>query len=268
MVKLAIRDDDVNYFTKVEDLEFVYKNFNGFPISFAVIPAVLDVSTKGACRDTKGNTEPRFIGVNVELCNWLKNKVSKGQCDILLHGIYHSYKFLNGVRLAEMEWRDSERGLSQTILNWKQTFKELFDYDVSVFVAPSNKITKYCLQIVVSCGLDFSGIVPMKFNEKFTIKNIWNYIHRWVFRAVTRLPYPGVYQYTGHKELNACLFQSYEYLVRMYDYCDKHNLPMAINVHYWALRDRPNELEMLRSFVMDYAIPHGAIPTKLTDLYL
>ena len=71
----------------------------------------------------------------------------------------------------------------------------------------------------------------------------------------------------GHKEVNSCLLQSYEYLVKMYDYCNKHNLPMAINVHYWALRDRLNELEILRKFVMDYAIPHGAVPTKLSDLF-
>lgn len=47
MVKLAIRDDDANFFTKVEDIEFVYKDFEGFPISFAVVPHVMDVSTKG-----------------------------------------------------------------------------------------------------------------------------------------------------------------------------------------------------------------------------
>lgn len=33
MVQLVIRDDDMNFFTKVEDIEFVYKNFGDFPIS-------------------------------------------------------------------------------------------------------------------------------------------------------------------------------------------------------------------------------------------
>ena len=27
MVQLVIRDDDMNFFTKVEDIEFVYKDF-------------------------------------------------------------------------------------------------------------------------------------------------------------------------------------------------------------------------------------------------
>ena len=58
------------------------------------------------------------------------------------------------------------------------------------------------------------------------------------------------------------------YLVRMFDFCSKHNYPMVINVHYWYLRDNPAELEKLRKFVMEYAIPKGAIPTRLSDLFL
>lgn len=42
---------------------------------------------------------------------------------------------------------------------------------------------------------------------------------------------------------------------------------MAINVHYWHLRDNPVELEMLRKFVMEYALPKGAVPTRLSDLF-
>lgn len=76
MVKLAIRDDDANFFTKVEDIEFVYKDFEGFPISFAVVPHVMDVSTKGTCSDTKGNTTPRDIDKNIELCLCLEKSMS------------------------------------------------------------------------------------------------------------------------------------------------------------------------------------------------
>lgn len=265
MVKLAIRDDDMNYFTKVEDIEHIYKDFEGFPITYAVIPEVLDVSTKGACSDTKGNTTPRFIGDNKELVEWVKAKLAKGECDVLMHGINHNYKYIDGVRRAEMQWRDKEPNLKQTILHWKKNLSELFDYDITCFVAPSNRISKYCLSIVEDCGLNFSGIVPMKYNERSTLRNICNYIHRWVFRAITRLPYPGVYKYSGHKEINACLLQSYEYLVKMYEYCHKHNLPMVINVHYWALRDKPKDYDALFHFIK-YAKSQGAIPAKLTDI--
>lgn len=64
MVKLIIWDDGMNFFTKVEDIERVYRDFANFPVSFAVIPCVLDVSTVGVCSDTKGNTEPKDIALN------------------------------------------------------------------------------------------------------------------------------------------------------------------------------------------------------------
>lgn len=268
MVKLAIRDDDMNYFTSVEDIEYVYRDFNGFPVSFAVIPDVIDVSTRGACSDTKGNTIPRFIGDNKKLVEWLRKKSSNNEADALLHGINHSYKIIGGGRYAEMEWRDGETDLVTTIGKKKLDLSELFNYAITCFVAPSNKITKRCLQAVEDNNLNFSGIIPLKFNERLTIRNLCQYVKRWIFRAVYGLPYPGLMKYSGHKEINACTLISYDYLVRMFNFCDKHDLPMAINVHYWSLRDNAEQLEMLRSFVMDYAIPRGALPTKLTDLFI
>ena len=267
MIKIAIRDDDMNFFTKVEDIKVVYKNFNYFPISFAVVPYVLDVSTKGACLDTKGNREPKDVALNTELVNWVKSEVRKGTCDVLLHGINHNYKFAeSGEKLAEMEWRDNELGLAERIKTEKDRLSKLFDYPISCFVAPSNKITKYCHNQVAYSGLNFSGIIPIKPNVNFTVQNLANYVKRWVIRAVYNLPYPGVLKYDNHKEVNACILQSYDYLVKLFKFCCKHDYPMVINVHYWYLRDNPLELEKLRKFVMDFAIPRGAIPVRLSDL--
>lgn len=266
MVKLIIRDDDTNFFTKVEDLKNVYHDFNGFPVSFAVIPEVLDVSTKGACPDTKGNTIPRRIGENQELCSWLKSNVNDGNIDILLHGINHSYHFINGKRCPEMVWRDEMGGVKGDIKNAKEYLETIFDYKISVFVAPSNMITRKCLNAVTANGLNYSGIVPMRFQRNFTFKNLMCYAKRWRYRIISKLPYPGVLVYSDHLEINACGLRPMDYLKRMYDFCEKHNLPMAINVHYWHLRDNPEYRERLRSFVMDYAIPRGAIPARLSDV--
>ena len=41
-----------------------------------------------------------------------------------------------------------------------------------------------------------------------------------------------------------------------------------MRVHYWHLRDNPSELEKLRKFVMEYAIPKGAIPVRLSELFI
>lgn len=267
MVQLVIRDDDMNFFTKVEDIEFVYKDFGDFPISFAVIPHVLDVSTIGACPDTKGNITPKDVADNIKLVEWIKERLKDKTCDVLLHGINHNYKYFGNVRKAEMQWRDSQFDLCSQIKHEKERLSVLFDYKISCFVAPSNKITKYCLKQVTDADLDFSGIVPIKPNVDFTVGNLFNYLRRWWVRLFYKIPYPGVLKYNNHKEVNACLLQSYDYLVSMYNYCEKHNLPMAINVHYWHLRDNPVELEMLRKFVMEYALPKGAVPTRESDLF-
>lgn len=267
MIQLAIRDDDMNFFTNVEDLEKVYSRFNKFPISYAVVPYVLDVSTRGACPDTKGNNIAKDVAENNILVDWVRRGIKDGTCDVLLHGVHHSYKFTEkGNKLAEMQWRDHETNLAVLLKVEKERLSTLFDYPITCFVAPSNKITKYCLAQVVKAGMHYSGIIPIKPNVNLTGRNILNYAKRWVVRAIYKLPYPGVLEYDNHKEVNACILQTYDYLVKMFEFCCKHNYPMVINVHYWHLRDNPAELEKLRRFVMDYAIPRGAIPTRLSDL--
>lgn len=256
----------MNFFTKVEDIECIYKDFDNFPVSFAVIPAVKDISTQGSCPETKGNTTPRSFEENTELVDWLRNKLDKGQADVLLHGINHDYKFINGNRLAEMQWRDKQSDLSSLIAGHKSALEDVLNHKINCFIAPSNKISKYCLSAVIENKMDFSGIVPINFQRHFTIKNVSNYFKRWYHRIFDGLPWPGVLKYSDHLEINACILQSPRYLRKMFDYCVKHNLPMVINVHYWHLRDNPHALEMLRSFVMDYAIPNGAVPSTISQV--
>lgn len=265
MVKLVIRDDDMNYFTKVEDIKQVYKDLHMCPISFAVIPTVIDVSTLGACSDTKGNTKPRYIGDNQELVEWMKKEYINGNVDILLHGITHSYQFLKGKRQFEMQWRDGEEDLSKSLRYWKETISTLFGCNITCFVAPGNRVTKYTLYSAVKAGMNFSGLVAIKMNRQFTIKNIGCYLKRWVMRLFTGLQYPAVLHYSTHNELNACPLREEEYLYKMFEWCKKHNAPMAINVHYWDLRDNPQQLEKLVRFVK-YALANGAEPAKLSDV--
>lgn len=263
MVKLVLRDDDCNYFTKIKDIEDVYREIPYFPISFAVVPSVMDVSTIGACSDTKGNTVPRFLGDNIELCDWLKLKYHKGECDILMHGITHSY-VTKPKRLAEMEWRTSECDLTESIGNAKKILEELFQCSISVFVAPSNKISRGCLNAVTKNGLNFSGIVSLSFNQNFTFQNIRNYIKRWFFRLRYKYPYPAVLKYSDHSEINACIPVSLDYLKGIYKICKKKDMPMAINVHYWDLRDNPSKKQMIIDFV-NFAVKDGAIPSRMSD---
>lgn len=268
MVKIAIRDDDTNFFTKVEDLEMVYREIPEFPVSFAVIPTVTDVSTVGACPDTKGNIEPRAVVENETLVCWLKNRVAQGRCDILLHGVTHGYKFVNEKRLPEMLWRSGQIDLEDVISRNREQLSKAFNYNITCFVAPSNKIAKDCLDSIARLGMDFSGIVPLSFQRPLTVRNIRNYALRMAVRALNHVPYPGILKYSdGHKEINACSLLSLDYLKNLFRYCQRHHLPMAINTHYWDLRDKPDHLSVLIDFVK-WAVGEGAVPTKITDILI
>ena len=59
--------------------------------------------------------------------------------------------------------------------------------------------------------------------------------------------------------------QGYDYLIRMYDYCDQRNLPLAINVHYWHIRDHEEIYKGFFDFI-HYALDNGAIPARLSDV--
>lgn len=264
MVKLIIRDDDLNFFTKVEDIEYVYRRIPTFPVSFAVIPMVVDVSMEGKCSDTCGNTTPRWIGDNLELTAWLKDKLEKGRIDVLMHGITHEYKLEDGKRKAEMEWR-KETDLMEKINDLKNRLGRLLEYPISVFVAPSNHISKYAINCISDCELDYSGIVPLNFQRNLTLRNVYCYIKRTLVRTFNKIPYPGVLRYSNHYEINACNNLNFEYLRKLFDYCNKRNLPMAINVHYWHIRDNYEHYKDFFSFV-DYAIENGAQPAKLSEV--
>ena len=81
--------DDLNYFSSVKDVERVYSAISTFPVSFAVIPAVTDVSTIGLCPETRGNKTPMYVGDNKELVEWMKKMRNEKGYDICMHGINH-----------------------------------------------------------------------------------------------------------------------------------------------------------------------------------
>lgn len=265
MVKLIIRDDDCNFFTRPEDLDYVYRSIPDFPVTFAVVPEVTDV--RGGCPETEGNMTPRFVGDNRELAEYLREKLFSGKCDVVLHGICHGYRIKSsGEKIPEMIWRNDDSALMETIGRWKTCFEELFDHPINCFVAPSNQIRKNGIRAVYSNGLNFSGIIPISYNRDFSVKSVRNYIYRWSVRAAKGFPYPGVLDYGTHMELNATNRISFGELKKQFDYCKRHDLPLAINVHYWHIRDNEGRYRGFFEFIK-YALSNGAVPAKLSDCF-
>lgn len=264
MVKLVIRDDDCNFFTNPEDLKSVYERIPHFPISFAVVPMVTDVI--GGCPETHGNTTPRYVGDNKALVDYLHEKLENQQCDVCLHGITHGYHFTKkGVKIPEMQWREIEDSeIESKISYYKNDFEGLFGIPITCFVAPSNRLMRKGTQAVYRNGLNYSGIIPIDFERDFTVSSIKNYTKRIFIRATKGVPYPGILDYGTHKEFNACNNTKFDYLKSMFHYCQKLDSPMAINVHYWHIRDYPELYKGFFDFI-HYAMDHGAVPARMRD---
>lgn len=264
-MKLIIRDDDTNFFTKPQDIQKAYSEIPSFPVSFAIVPMVVDVI--GGCPETKGNKTPCWVGDNEELSSYLRERVHNNNCDILMHGIYHQYKFPNGVKTPEMAWRENETdNLVEMIGHYKRKLEQLFDMHINCFVAPSNRILRKGIQAVYKNDMNYSGIIPISYDRDITPKSIKNFFFRWSLRAKTGLAYPGILDYGTHFELNACNQTSFDYLRKMFHYCEKIDAPMAINVHYWHIRDNMEHYKGFFDFIK-YAIDKGAEPAMMRDAF-
>lgn len=271
MVQLIIRDDDLNFFNRPEDIEKAYRRMPDLAISFACVPFIMDLSTKGNCPETKGNTIPRPFGNNQDLVEYLKKGIKEGKYDILLHGNTHEYRFDSaGNRHSEMIWRKYSDTVKR-IPEGKSYLENLFDTSITWFAAPSNIISKENLRAVYENNLNYSGIIRMRFDRDISFRSIHNYAKRMYYWYAKKIHYPGLFNYGTHLEINATPLPSldqdviYGYFTHLFDFCKKHDLPLAINVHCWDMRDHPEKYDAFFSFVK-YAIAHGAVPSRFRDL--
>ncbi|HRE72573.1 MAG: hypothetical protein XXXNARYT_000013 [Candidatus Accumulibacter regalis] len=265
MVKIAIRDDDTNYFTEPGAIELAYRGMESLPISLAVIPFV--TGNNGDCPESAcaGVDGPHDISHNCALVQYVSDGVRNSHFEVLLHGISHEYRYQSGRRIAEMQWRESDPALPEKLLFARHHLAMTFQCKVKWFVPPSNKIEGAGVRAVVCAGMDLSGIIGWKLNRTIDVLSVRKYLSRWFFRGRYRYPYPGVLRYADHCELNACGMHSLEYLVHLFNVCAKFSLPMVINTHYWDLRDNQRKRDMLLRFV-EYARSKGAVFVLMSDI--
>lgn len=263
-VRLVIRDDDASFFTKPKDLEKVYSVIPDFPVSFAVVPFIV---AAGKYPDTKGNKIPRPVSDNKELIGFLSERYKEGKCDILLHGITHEYHYLNGKKVSEMIWREHEEPncLKEKILEGKKELETAFRTEINCFAAPHNDIGKLGVQALYSYGMHYSGIIPISYLRDLSLRAVRNYVKRFWIRYYKGFQYPGILNYGTHLELNACVAGNDEYLNKIYQYCKEIEAPMAINVHYWDIREKPYKYRNFFDFI-NYAIKDGAVPSRMRDV--
>jgi hypothetical protein len=167
-MNFIIRDDDLNYFSTPEDIEWWYEDiFNmGIPVNFAAIPFVKPVSDVYT-GEKKGGEEEYPISENKRLVEYVKNH---DLIYIMQHGCTHETK--DGV--FEYASNDYESLLKKT-KRGKRELEQAFEQDIEVFVPPHDSISNNGIKVLEKKNLNLirgRGCKNILFRRDF-IKNFF-----------------------------------------------------------------------------------------------
>lgn len=271
-MKFAIRDDDVSFWTKPEELESVYKDIwaKGIPVSFAVIPFAVKSLNCGDWDNFYQEENQMGIGKNKDLVEFLKNKLRENKISIILHGYSHQYKVgrnksdklvlatkenldrlrkdKNGKNLfwvGEYSWKNYEQ-LKKETKEGKEYLEDLFHTKITVFVPPSNDISKDGVKAVAECKLNISGTMFLnKYNRLISYYSLKNWCLKFLWRLLYNKVYPYVMDYKTHKEL--CAYSlvpgiALDDLIDNLKFCLNKNAPFVLATHYWEV-NKDNSLK-------------------------
>jgi len=141
----AIRDDDVSYFTRPWMIDKLYSEAwrLGFKVSLAVVPNIR--STRfNAPSALRGSNKYFSISENRELVDYLIDKIARGYVDIVQHGYTHSR--IDGK--PEFAIKNFEL-IDEWLKKGNKLLRETFKQDVTVFVAPHDKISSEAWKSIV-----------------------------------------------------------------------------------------------------------------------
>lgn len=197
-MKFLIRDDDVNYFTKPEDIQRWYNSIfeMGIPIGFSVVPFVKkesDVYTDSSAE--LGVEYP--IHRNGALVRYI---VTQQLIEVMQHGCTHE------TREGVFEYHRS-RGLFEETERGKRELESAFSTSVRVFVPPHDAIYNHGIFAVEQAGMDIirgTGSKNVMARPAYLRAWVIMALHRIRFPKKTNMPaYPYVVDFGQHKEAYA-----------------------------------------------------------------
>jgi hypothetical protein len=190
-MRFAIRDDDVNYFTKPERLETNYSEvWDICPISLSVVPFHGCSKSRAIPLEYWSGRKVFPIGDNPQIVDFLRKKIAEGRISIMMHGYSHKdspdgYEFETGTNLLEK------------VREGKQYLESLFDVEIKTFVPPHNALSRQGMSAVVKTGLNIVGTVSLGLQRR----SIINFARAKYFRLRWQQVYPYVLSFGDHKEV-------------------------------------------------------------------
>ena len=164
----CIRDDDTSFFTSPDELERAYGAISARgPVSLAVVPYCRAGSNKAVPEELRNTGSVHPLHENAPLVGYLRDRVSAGRFEIMLHGYYHDD--IHGRPEFSVEDADLER----RVVEGRRYLEELLDTTVRVFVPPHNAIGRRGLQAVARAGLHLGGAAGLRGGWPLTSPGTW-----------------------------------------------------------------------------------------------
>jgi len=149
-MRITIRDDDISYFTSINQLEKVYSKAwkRGFKAHLAVIPFVKSPGTAVPKQDRKKRgIYP--IGKNQRLVQYLKKRIHEGKIVIMQHGMTHE-DFGGEFEMEQFKIEDCPR-----LKEGKRYLEKVFGKEVDTFVAPHDRFSRAAVTCVERAGFHY-----------------------------------------------------------------------------------------------------------------
>lgn len=287
-MKFALRDDDLNYFFDAKVIENNYRDiWDICPISMSVVPfikgywpkIVIEAEERGPgqmadslIKDLRKDNHIFPIDENIELVEYVKEKVKTNKIYLTIHAIHHRNEdkvmpqFTNnyGFGAEFYTTRDLTLPLSESI----KYLENVFEQKIEVFTPPQNKFNMKGLMAVINnnlmvCG-DFPSIKDINTIRLFGLMEFVNYFSYKLFYRSSQFPYPILnkqFKMVGHHRLQ--LGTNIEGLYAALDHAHKSNGVFVISTHSYGFgfKMKNSELTMKDELMrlIDYAKNKGNI---------
>lgn len=290
-MKLAIRDDDLSYWTSPKEIENLYGTYfdKGVKVSFAVVPNSFQLHHGGDRTKFYLDEERRPIYENHGLVQYIRDRIHNGNVEIMLHGYDHSYCIEQNGRNVFLsknvreqvgntnqlvfvpECMHKEDGLLERQLKeGKEILEDTFGVKVKMFVPPSNALRAGAVRIVEQLGMNISGTMLPGFNRDKDIYSFMVYTKKLLWRMRgKKISYPYVMNYKSHKELTGYALTpktNMEKLNQQLQYCEEKKLYATIATHYWELLENDNLRTQLYR-ILDLALEKEYTMVGLSEIF-
>jgi len=245
-MKFLIRDDDVNYFTKPEDLELIYRNiWQKCPISFSIVPFQTGVISNAIPEEYWQSDKIFPIGENQKLVNFLDQKNREGKIAILLHGFSHK-DYPEGPEFV------AGKDLERKVKEGKEYLEKIFNLKIIAFVPPHNSFSKEGFEATINNHLNIVGIPHFRRFGRLKNKNYWiPFLKKLCYKIFYQSSYPYVLNFANHKEVGFYTVSpsaDYDKLIKVFNFIRKKNGVFILSTHYWEIKKDEKTREKFYNF--------------------